>query len=147
MEILKVKMITQPMKIRADFNLYCITFEGVEAVKYSLIEGEKVSTPEMEIKYRVIGSPTYECNIITTNTKEGLKLMGESLRTVEKTIKAKGGSFALLTAPTILGDASKDVRSQLEQQEEGEKISEEGEEDEFQEGIQADIYAAKDIIG
>lgn len=104
MEILKVRMVAQPVKIRAEFNLICITFEGIEAIKYALLEGEKVSTPEMQIKYRVIASPLYECNIVTVNKREGIELMGNSLRAVEKAIKEKHGTFALIMSPYVLGE-------------------------------------------
>lgn len=50
MDILKVRMIPQPVKIRADFKLTCYKFEGIDAIKAALLEGEKVSTPEIQIK-------------------------------------------------------------------------------------------------
>ena len=143
MDILRIKMVTQPEKIIADFNLYCITLEGVNAIKAALIEGQKVSTPQIQIKYRVLGSPMYECYLVTTNKKEGIKLMGESLSVVEKTIKAKGGNFSLITSPKVLGEHEKDIKTQLA--EDKENIDEE-ENDEEEDGIQFDTDAPKDII-
>jgi len=50
MELLKIKMVPEPVKIRADFKLTCYKFEGIDAIKNALIEGEKLSTPEIQIK-------------------------------------------------------------------------------------------------
>lgn len=43
-------MVPEPVKIRADFKLTCYKFEGIEAIKTALLEGEKLSTPEIQIK-------------------------------------------------------------------------------------------------
>jgi len=49
-DILKVKMVPEPIKIRADFKLTCYKFEGIEAIKAALLEGEKISTSEIPLK-------------------------------------------------------------------------------------------------
>lgn len=41
MKILKEKLVPQPLKIRADFKLTCYTFEGIDAIKEALMNGEK----------------------------------------------------------------------------------------------------------
>lgn len=43
-------MVPEPVKIRADFKLTCYKFEGIDAIKAALIEGEKLSTPDIPIK-------------------------------------------------------------------------------------------------
>ena len=50
MEILKVRMVPQPVKIKADFKLTCYKFEGIDAIKAALLEGEALSTPDIQIK-------------------------------------------------------------------------------------------------
>lgn len=102
MDILKVRMIPQPMKLRAEFKLNCVTFEGIDAMKAALLEGEKVSNDDMAIKFRIVASPTYECSLITIKKKEGLKLIEEALKVVEKTIKEKGGTYSLTTSPHVV---------------------------------------------
>lgn len=43
-------MIPEPVKIRSDFKLTCYKFEGIDAIKAALLEGEKLSTAETPIK-------------------------------------------------------------------------------------------------
>ena len=73
-KILKEKLIAQPVKIRSDFELTCYSFEGIEAIKESLLNGEKRGTKDISIKFRIIGSPFYECSVVTINKKKDWKL-------------------------------------------------------------------------
>ena len=141
MEILKVRMVPKPVKIRAEFKLTCFKFEGIEAIKSALIEGEKVSTTEIPIKFRVLGSPVYECSTETINKSEGMKLVGQALKVVETSIKTKEGNFLLQTKPTVLGEeAVKGIQEQMLQMQKKEAEVEEDEFDEdHDEGIKADI--------
>lgn len=42
------------MKVRADIEVSCFSYDGIDAVKGALIEGQKCSTPEMPIKVTAI---------------------------------------------------------------------------------------------
>jgi translation initiation factor 2 subunit 1 len=137
-------MVPQPVKIRADFKLTCFKFEGIDAIKAALLEGEKLSTHEIPIKFRVIGSPIYECTTTTINKAEGLKLIGNALKVVESSIKLREGNFLLQTKPTVLGDVQeKGLQQQIEDKVKN-NIDEESDEDEQEEGIIADIEGMDD---
>lgn len=49
-EDIQKKLTPQALKIRADIEVSCFAYEGVEAVKTALAEGKKCSTEEMPIK-------------------------------------------------------------------------------------------------
>lgn len=49
-EEIKKKMSPQALKIRADIEVSCFSYEGIEAIKTALGEGKKCSTEEMPIK-------------------------------------------------------------------------------------------------
>lgn len=142
MEILKVRMVPEQLKIRADFKLTCYKYEGIDAIKYALLEGEKLSTSEFTIKFRMIGSPLYECTMLTINKTEGIKLMGEALKVVEQCIKSKEGSFLLQTNPSVLGEAEADIKDQIKEakaKNQAEVEEEEESEEDNDEGIKANI--------
>ena len=138
-KILKVRLVPQPVKIRSDFKLTCYTFEGIDAIKESLLNGEKKGTEAIPIKFRVIGSPLYECSISTINKKEGIEVMNAALQEVKKSIEAKGGNFLLETNPEVLGENEKSVGEQLREArnkpEEEEQEDEEDNNQEQEEGI------------
>lgn len=140
-KILKEKLVAQPVKIRSDFKLTCYTFEGIEAIKEALSNGEKKGTPEIPIKFRIIGSPLYECSINTINKKEGFEIMTQALDEVRKTIIAKNGNFLLETNPQVIGEDEKTMSEQLNEakNKENEEEEQEEDEDENQEGIKENL--------
>jgi translation initiation factor 2 subunit 1 len=135
LEILKQRMVTQPVKIRTDFLLKCLKFEGIDAIKYALLEGEKQSTEEIKIKFKVIGSPSYECTVVTINKNEGIKVMKDALKVVKKCIEEKGGSFILQRNPTVLDEGTeKNIQEQIDSMKKQFEDEEEEEEDNKDEG-------------
>ena len=148
-KILKVRLVPQPVKIRSDFKLTCYTFEGIDAIKESLLNGEKKGTEAIPIKFRVIGSPLYECSISTINKKEGIEVMNAALQEVKKSIEAKGGNFLLETNPEVLGENEKSVGEQLREArnkpEEEEQEDEEDNNQEQEEGIKPVNFEDNDL--
>ncbi len=132
-KILKVRMVPQPVKIRSDFKLTCYTFQGIDAIKEALLNGEKKGTEAIPIKFRVIGSPLYECSVSTINKKEGIDVMNSALAEVEKTIKEKGGNFLLESNPVALGENEKSIGEQMREARNNKEEEEESEEEENQE--------------
>ena len=128
MKILKEKLVPQPVKIRADFKLTCYTFEGIEAIKEALLNGEKKGTEKIPIKFTIIGSPLYECSLCTINKEEGFKIMNKALEEVKNTIMAKIGIFLLETKPMIIGKNEKSLSEQLNEMKIKENENEEEEE-------------------
>ena len=133
MKILKEKLVAQPVKIKSDFKLTCYSFEGVEAIKESLLKGEKKGTESIPIKFRIIGSPLYECSVTTINKREGIEVMKTALEEVKKNIEEKGGKFLLETNPTVLGENEKSIAEQMKDAANKEEEQSEEEEEEEQE--------------
>lgn len=144
--ILKVRMVAQPVKIYAHFKLTCCTFEGIDAIKEALLNGEKKGTKEIPIKFRVIGPPVYECYVTTINKNEGMKIISEALIEVEKTIRSKKGGYHLEVNPTVLGEAEESLADQLKAKEKEKEENEKEEEDEEIIGILANIENEEDDI-
>ncbi len=141
MKILKEKLVPQPLKIRADFKLTCYTFEGIDAIKEALMNGEKKGTEKIPIKFTILGSPLYECSLTAINKEEGINLMNQALEEVKNSIKAKGGSYLLETKPMVLGEGEKSLAEQLKEAKNKEKEDEEGEEEENEEDNEEGIKA------
>ncbi|VDK48860.1 unnamed protein product [Gongylonema pulchrum] len=50
LEDIRKKLTPQAVKIRADIEVSCFSYDGIGAVKEALIKGQKCSTSEMPIK-------------------------------------------------------------------------------------------------
>ena len=141
MKILKEKLVPQPLKIRADFKLTCYTFEGIEAIKEALMNGEKKGTEKIPIKFTILGSPLYECSLTAINKEEGINLMNQALEEVKNSIKAKNGNYLLETKPMVLGEDEKSLAEQLNEAKNKKKEDQEEEEEENEEDNQEGITA------
>lgn len=91
-------------KIKATFSLNCYTKKGVLAIKEALEEGMKVSEEDVVLDIRLIASPWYKIQTVTKNRRKGLRLLWESFRLIEESIKANGGKFSSCEDPHIQGD-------------------------------------------
>lgn len=59
MNNIKRKLTSQAVKIRADIEVACYGYEGIDAVKTALRAGLACSTEELPIKINLIAPPLY----------------------------------------------------------------------------------------
>lgn len=116
--VIRRRLNTQPMRIKADFELRCHEYEGVEAIKAALIAGEAKSRNKCDVKFEIIGSPVYAGCITTQDKNLGMEVITEALKAVEEVIISKKGTFKLRTEPKIYGDKAQDNLEMLEKAEE-----------------------------
>ena len=67
LENIQLKLSQQAVKIRADIEVACYTYEGIDSVKDALKAGMAVGTEEVPIKINLIAPPLY---VVTTSTPE-----------------------------------------------------------------------------
>merc|ERR1711874_536197 len=101
-ENIQRKLTQQAVKIRADFEVSCFTYEGIDAVKEALRAGMAISTTEVPIKINLIAPPLYVMTASTPERDDGLALLNEGCRVVEEKIKAAGGNFSMQMAPKVV---------------------------------------------
>lgn len=138
-EVVNVKMIPHPVKIKSEIKLTCLTVAGIEDIRSALKEGLALSTKDIPVKIRVISAPLYEVFTETVKKNEGLKIISEVVKIIEQAIKVRSGTFSFVTKPEIVGEqVAKDVEEQLKEINMKEGDDEEEEED-HDEGIKANI--------
>ena len=95
-KIINFRMAQKSLKIKSYFKLTCFNFYGIDAIKESLLNGEKKGTQNIPIKFKIVASPIYECCINTTidNQLEAIGIMDEALLEVKNTITMKGGDYS-----------------------------------------------------
>lgn len=123
------KMAPTPVKIRADFELTCFTYEGIDALKAALLTAKAKVTAEdssIPISFKLIAPPHYRCETVTLKKNEGLTLLETALKEIETVIKERGGTFKLVNKPQVIGDSAKDKDLEEIMKMPGERDSEEG---------------------
>jgi len=96
---IKLRMTPKPVKIRADLEVTCFGYEGIDAIKAALKEGESKSTPDMPIKIKLVAPPLFVMLTTALDSKLGIKTLEDACAAVKSVIKAKGGDINIKTAP------------------------------------------------
>ncbi|KAJ3414828.1 hypothetical protein HDV05_005985 [Chytridiales sp. JEL 0842] len=98
------RLTPQAIKIRADIEVTCFSYEGIDAVKAALAAGEAMSTPEVPIKITLVAPPLY---IMITNSLDknlGLQVMEKAVQKIEETIKASAGNLNVKMKPRAVSE-------------------------------------------
>ncbi|OMJ07229.1 Eukaryotic translation initiation factor 2 subunit alpha [Smittium culicis] len=100
---IKRRLTPQPVKIRADVEVSCYGYQGVDAIKKALKAGEDCSTDEVPIK--LIAPPMYVLTTNSLNKTAGTEIMDKAISVIEETIKAEeGGEFVVKMRPKAVSE-------------------------------------------
>lgn len=115
---IKRRLMPQSVKVRADIEVGCCAYEGIDAVKSALRAGIALSTNDMQIKVNLIAPPSYVVTTQTMEREEGLKLLTAALDKIKETITSAGGIFSVQQAPKVVTDMDDaELAKKLEQME------------------------------
>jgi len=98
------RLTPQPIKIRADMEVTCFAYEGIDAIKEALKAGEAMSNDELPIKIKLVAPPLYVIMTTSMNKDKGIKLLETSIETITKLIKSKGGDINVKQAPRAVSE-------------------------------------------
>jgi len=107
-ENIQRKLTQQAVKIRADFECSCFTYEGIDAVKEALRAGIAAGNPEIPIRINLIAPPVYVMTCSTPDKTDGLTVLTDGCKAVEEKILASGGNFAIQMAPKVVTATDED---------------------------------------
>lgn len=131
------------LKVCWTFEVTCYQFEGIDAIKAALKESllaMEDKKNDMDLNVRLIKSPLFECSTHTSKIDQGITLLKELLKHVEKNIAERKGKFKQITEPIAIGAKEEDEIEMMIRNEDkiNEQINEAGEEDN-EEGMNVDI--------
>lgn len=98
------RLTPQKLKLRADVEVACFGYEGIDAVRAALAAGETVSTDEITIKVKLVAPPLYVLLSTCMDKSRGLELMTRALDLIESTIKPLGGQVAIKMKPKVVSE-------------------------------------------
>lgn len=87
------RMTPQPVKLRADVEVTCFGYEGIEAIKKAFKTAEDIQTEAVPISIKLIAPPLYVLVSNTTDKTGGLELLETALVKIGESIKASGGEI------------------------------------------------------
>mmetsp|Transcript_28576 Transcript_28576/g.60597 ORF Transcript_28576/g.60597 Transcript_28576/m.60597 type:complete len:341 (-) Transcript_28576:251-1273(-) len=93
------RLAPQPVKIRADVEVSCFTYEGIDAIRDALFAGIACGTENSPIKIRLIAPPIYVLSTMTLDKDAGIALLQRAIDMILEKISAKGGKMDVKMAP------------------------------------------------
>jgi translation initiation factor 2 subunit 1 len=99
---IKRRLAPQPVKIRSDIEVTCFTYEGIDAIKEALIEGETLGTSEAPVKIKLIAPPQYVMTSTTLDKELGIARLNEAIDRIRTVLTAKGGVIDVKLAPKVV---------------------------------------------
>jgi translation initiation factor 2 subunit 1 len=101
---IKKRLTPQAMKIRADIELTCYAYEGVEAIKQALTEGLACKTDKANIKIELVASPLYIISTQCMDKQHGIETLEKAVVKIEETIKRFKGSLVIKMKPRAVSE-------------------------------------------
>jgi len=98
------RLTPQAIKIRADLECTCFAYDGIDAIKDALKEGEKVSTEETPVKIKLVAPPLYVMMTTSLNKDKGIKALQDACEAITRSIKSKGGELNIKTPPRAVSE-------------------------------------------
>lgn len=102
MNQMRKRLTPQPIKIRADIEVTCFDYEGIDAIKRALLAGQSVSTKDSPVKIKLIAPPLYVMTTSTLDKAGGLKALDEAIKEIKTSIENDGGQMNVQHAPKVI---------------------------------------------
>lgn len=134
---IKSRLTPQPTKVRADVEVTCFGYEGIDAIKTALHAAESqtrtpppgVAEEHTEIKVKLVAPPLYVLSCHTIDKNHGIALLEDAIQSLTSNIRAAGGDCVVKMAPKAV-DKSDDAELQaLMEKRERENLEVSGDED------------------
>lgn len=105
------RLTPQAVKIRADVEVSCFSYEGIDAIKEALKSAEDMSTEQMQIKVKLVAAPLYVLTTQALDKQIGIDLLGKAIDKINEVISKYGG-VCNITMPPKAVTATEDAELQ-----------------------------------
>lgn len=96
---IKRRLTPQPIKVRADFEVTCFSYEGIEAIKAALKKGEESSTEESKVSVRLVAPPLYVAVTSAIQKDTALAALTSAIEAIKEEITKRKGELVVKIAP------------------------------------------------
>ncbi|KAF2479551.1 eukaryotic translation initiation factor 2 subunit alpha [Neohortaea acidophila] len=93
------RLTPQPTKVRADVEVTCFGYEGIDAIKAALRTAEAQSNEEAQVNVRLVSPPLYVFTSQTLDKSIGIKVLEDAIKAADASIRAAGGVCVVKMAP------------------------------------------------
>ncbi|KAF9192160.1 hypothetical protein BGZ51_006134 [Haplosporangium sp. Z 767] len=102
---IKRRLTPQPIKIRADIEVTCFDYEGIDAIKTAFKEAEAASLPDVPIRVKLVAPPLYVMITNALDKQLGIDTMEKAIVVLEESIKKSNGNMVTKMSPKAVTEA------------------------------------------
>lgn len=135
------RLTPQPTKIRADVEVTCFGYDGIDAVKTALRTAEAKNTTDTQVKVKLVSPPLYVLTCQTLEKNTGIEVLELAIKEIDSSIRSAGGLCTVKMAPKAVTESDDAELQALMDKRERENAQVSGDEDdsESDEGVVGDI--------
>lgn len=99
------RLTPQPTKVRADVEVTCFGYEGIDAVKAALRTAESRNTEETQVKVKLVSPPLYVLTSTCLDKSHGITRLEEAIVDIRTSIESAGGSLIVKMEPKAVTES------------------------------------------
>ncbi|KAI4865793.1 translation initiation factor 2, alpha subunit [Hypoxylon rubiginosum] len=99
------RLTPQPTKVRADIEVTCFEYEGIDAVKAALRTAEARNTEDNQVKVRLVSPPLYVLTSTCLDKNVGIQRLEEAIVDIRGSITGAGGQLVVKMEPKAVTDS------------------------------------------
>ncbi|KAK4690154.1 translation initiation factor 2 subunit 1, partial [Lecanoromycetidae sp. Uapishka_2] len=102
------RLTPQPTKVRADVEVTCFGYEGIDAIKTALRSAEALneSNPDAQVKVKLVSPPLYVLTSQCLEKSMGIMILEKAIKEIEKSIQqGNGGACKVKMAPKAVTES------------------------------------------
>lgn len=112
------RLTPQATKVRADVEVTCFGYEGIDAVKTALRTAESRNTEQTQVKVRLVSPPLYVLTSTCLDKNVGIARLEEAIVEIRNSIEAAGGQLIVKMEPKAVTETDDaELQALMEQRE------------------------------
>lgn len=128
LSIVKRRLTPQPIRFRADVEITCFSYDGIDAIKDAIRAGLAFDTPELPFKIKLVAAPLYDFVATALDKEKGIELLNQAIEKVHSVLKERGGALLVKTPPRAITEQDEQHMANLIKDAENQENSDEDEE-------------------
>jgi translation initiation factor 2 subunit 1 len=98
---MKRRLAVSTVRLVTRCEVACMAYEGIDAIKEALLEGQKASKEGFEVDIRLIAHPAFALSCTCMEKEIGVVVLDDALNRVKESIESKKGTFKVISQPQI----------------------------------------------
>lgn len=101
---IKRRMTLQPLKIRADVELTCFHYDGIEHIRTAMRAAQAAGTEECPVTMKLVAPPLYVLTTHTLEKQRGIEVLTVACEACKKSILTAKGKLEVKEAPRAVSE-------------------------------------------